>query len=50
MNEASATRVILICDTWNPNLTVPERALVAAMLQAKSAFQTKAGARAERFS
>jgi aspartyl/asparaginyl beta-hydroxylase (cupin superfamily) len=50
MNEASATRVILICDAWNPYLTVPERALVAAMLQAKSAFQTAAGVRADRFS
>ncbi len=50
MNEAEATRVILICDTWNPFLTAPERELVAAMIVAKGAFQTAAGSRAERFS
>jgi aspartyl/asparaginyl beta-hydroxylase (cupin superfamily) len=49
MNESPETRVILICDTWNPYLTEPERALVGAMLQAKSVFQTRAGGRAERF-
>lgn len=49
MNEAGETRVILIFDTWNPYLTEPERALVAAMLQAKSAYQTRSGGRADRF-
>lgn len=49
MNEAGETRVILIFDTWNPYLTEPERALVAAMLQAKSAYQTQSGGRADRF-
>jgi aspartyl/asparaginyl beta-hydroxylase (cupin superfamily) len=50
MNESDETRIILICDAWNPSLSGPERALVSAMLQAKSAFQTRAGGRAERFS
>lgn len=49
MNESGETRVILICDAWNPHLTEPERALVGAMLKAKSVFQTRAGGRAERF-
>lgn len=49
MNESPETRVILICDTWNPYLTEPERALVGVMLQAKGAFQTRAGGRIERF-
>lgn len=50
MNDSAETRVILICDAWNPYLTEPERALVSVMLRAKSAFQTRAGGRAERFS
>ncbi|MFN0024631.1 MAG: aspartyl/asparaginyl beta-hydroxylase domain-containing protein [Parvularculaceae bacterium] len=49
MNEAEATRVILICDTWNPFLTAPERELVAAMIMAKGAYQAATGGRAERF-
>jgi len=49
MNESAETRVILICDAWNPYLTEPERALVSAMLQAKGAFEMRAGGRAERF-
>jgi aspartyl/asparaginyl beta-hydroxylase (cupin superfamily) len=49
MNESGETRIILICDTWNPHLTEPERTLVAAMLQAKSAYQVQRGGRAERF-
>ncbi len=50
INEADATRVILICDTWNPYLTEPERALVAAMIGAKGRLQMRAGGTAERFS
>lgn len=50
MNEAGETRVILICDTWNPYLTEPERELVAALLQAKSAYQRQSGGQADRFS
>ncbi|HBK93010.1 MAG TPA: aspartyl beta-hydroxylase [Parvularcula sp.] len=49
MNESGETRVILICDAWNPYLTEPERTLVAAMLQAKSAYHARSGGRAERF-
>jgi aspartyl/asparaginyl beta-hydroxylase (cupin superfamily) len=49
MNEAGETRVILICDTWNPFLTEPERALVAALLQAKDRYQTEAGGAGDRF-
>jgi len=50
MNEADETRVILICDTWNPFLTGPERALVAALLQAKDRYQAEAGGAGDRFS
>jgi len=50
MNESDETRVILICDTWNPYLSGPERALVAALLQAKDRYQTEAGGGGDRFS
>lgn len=37
-NDADATRVILIFDVWNPQLTERERALISAMMTAKNAW------------
>lgn len=49
MNESDGLRVILIFDVWNPNLSLAERSLVSAMLQAKNDFQTARGAAAQRY-
>jgi aspartate beta-hydroxylase len=38
-NDADAPRVMLIFDVWNPLLTPGERALVAAMMTARNAFE-----------
>lgn len=48
MNNADETRIILIFDVWNPYLTEAERELVSALLQAKHAFQRRAGTAAAR--
>lgn len=50
MNNADATRIILIFDVWNPYLTEIEREMVSALLQAKQAFQRRAGAPEPMFS
>lgn len=49
-NDAEETRIILIFDVWNPYLTEIERRLVSALLQAKHAFQRKAGVAAAQLS
>lgn len=49
-NEAEETRIILIFDVWNPYLSEIERRLVSALLQAKHAYQRKAGVTAAQLS
>ena len=49
-NDSDETRVILIFDVWNPYLSEVERRLVSSLLQAKHAFQRKAGVAAAQLS
>ncbi len=42
-NDADALRVILIFDIWNPLLSEGERALITAMMRARSSFGSAVG-------
>lgn len=43
-NDSDDPRVVLICDTWHPALSVEERRLITAMNEALNAFSTDAAA------